>query len=72
MTDSHKGAKIAGPKDRKNVISKISLLCDWEGCDKECKTLAGFKAHEKEYTVRTNIHGELLKHAKNLFLTKQE
>ena len=44
-TDSHKGARIAGPKDRKNVASKTSLKCNWEGCDKQCKALAGLKAH---------------------------
>ena len=46
MADSHKGAKIAGPKDRKRTASK-SLSCNWEECDKQCKTLAGLKAHQR-------------------------
>ena len=48
MADSHKGAKIAGPKDRKNVASKTSLVCNWERCDKQCKILAGLKAHHSK------------------------
>ena len=46
MADSHKGAKIAGPKDRKRTASR-SLSCNWEECDKQCKTLAGLKAHQR-------------------------